>query len=148
MHLARPTAIAAIAAILCFLCPGAMADTLNDTASARLLTDQVMGKVGKGDMAGAVEMIRPLAIVPKAEFDVMAEQIKLQEPVLAQRFGKSIGQEFIRADQVGENLLRVVQLHRFERHAMRWNFYFYRGKDGWVLNTFTFSDDIHNLFPM
>jgi len=144
MHPARPIAIAAV---LWSLCSGAMADTLKDAAGVRSLTDQVMVKVGKGDTAGALEMIRPFAIVPPAEFNVIIEQVKLQEPVLAQRFGKSIGQEFIRADQVGDNLLRIVQLHRFERHAMRWNFYFYRGKDGWVLNTFTFSDDIHNLFP-
>lgn len=142
MHVVRSACIA----LMCLLCSGAMAETLQDASSARTLTDQVMQKVGKGDMVGGVESIRPYLIVPPAEFEVILEQLKLQLPVQAQRFGKSIGVEYIRTDKVGDNLLRIVQLHRFEKHAMRWNFYFYRGNEGWVLNTFTASDDIHNLF--
>lgn len=76
----------------------------------------------------------------------MLEQLKLQQPVMAQRFGKSIGHEFIREERVGENLLRIVQIHRFERHVMRWTFYFYRGSNGWILNTFRTDDDITQLF--
>ena len=30
---------------------------------------------------------------------------------------------------------------------MRWLFYFYRGENGWVLNTFKTDDDLRLLFP-
>jgi hypothetical protein len=30
---------------------------------------------------------------------------------------------------------------------MRWSFYFYRGQNGWVLDTFKTDDDIRQLFP-
>ncbi|WP_313704702.1 hypothetical protein [Massilia sp.] len=134
-------------ALLYLLCASAVAETLKDTAAARALTNQVMAKVGNGDLAGGVEVVRSFLIVPRAEFDVMIEQIKLQQPAMAQRFGRSIGHEFIREDKVGENLLRIVHIQRFEKHAMRWTFYFYRGNDGWVLNTFKSDDDIQLLFP-
>ena len=129
------------------LCSGAQGDTLKDVGEARRLTDQVMAKVGHGDIEGGLQMLKPYLIVPAAEFDVMLGQMKMQLPAMLQRFGKSIGAEFIREDQAGSNLLRLVHIHRFERHAMRWSFYFYRGDSGWVLNTFKTDDDIRQFFP-
>lgn len=137
-----------VLALMWFLCSSAVADTLKDTAAARQLTDKVMIKVGAGDMAGGVQLTRPFLIVPPAEFDVMLNQIDMQQPVITQRFGKTIGHEFIREEKIGANLLRIVQIHRFEKHAMRWTFYFYRGNEGWVLNTFKTDDDIPLLFQM
>jgi hypothetical protein len=125
----------------------AQADTLKDPGEARRLTDQVMAKVGQGDVENGLRILRPYLIIPPAEFDVMLGQMRMQLPAMSQRFGKSIGAEFIREDKIGGNLLRIVQIHRFERHVMRWSFYFYRGQDGWVLNTFKTDDDIRQLFP-
>ena len=124
----------------------AVGDGLKDAGSARMLTDQVMVKVGKGDIAGGIGLTKKYLIIPAAEFDVMLEQLKMQEPVMALRYGKSVGHEFLREQKVGNNLLRIVHVHHFERHAMRWSFYFYRGPGGWVLNTFKSDDDIRQLF--
>lgn len=66
--------------------------------------------------------------------------------MLAQRFGKTIGFEFIREERAGENLIHIVQICRYEKHMTRWNFYFYRGASGWVLNTFNFDDHIKAVF--
>jgi hypothetical protein len=111
------------------------------------LTDRVMAKVGEGDIEYEIRLMKPFLIIPPAEFEVMLGQLKMQLPAMTQRFGRSIGHEFIREDKTGENLLRIVHIHRFEKHLMRWSFYFYRGKDGWVLNTFKTDDDIRQLFP-
>lgn len=129
------------------LAGAALADTLKGPAEARALTDQVMSKVGAGDIEGGIKLTRPYLIIPAAEFDVMVEQMRMQLPALSQRFGKSIGHEYVGEDKLGAHLLRVVQLHRFERHVMRWSFYFYEGKDGWVLDTFKTEDDIRQFFP-
>jgi hypothetical protein len=145
MHFARQIKFLVL---MWFLCSSAVAETLKDSVAARMLTDQVMAKVGEGDIVGGIQLTRPFLIVPSPEFDVMLEQLKMQEPVIARRFGKSIGHEFIREEKTGENLLQIVQIHRFEKHAMRWSFYFYRGRSGWVLNTFKTDDDIRQLFGM
>jgi hypothetical protein len=136
-----------VLAVFLGVCCGAWADTLKSPVEARQLTDRVMAKVGEGDIENGIRLTKPFLIIPPAEFDAMLEQLKLQLPVMSQRFGKSIGAEFIREDKVGENLLRIIQVHRFEKHPMRWSFYFYRGKSGWVLNTFKTDDDIRQLFP-
>jgi hypothetical protein len=134
-------------AVLLCVCCGAWADTLKTPAEARQLTDRVMAKVGEGDIEGGLRLTAPFLVISPAELDAAIGQIKVQLPSMSQRFGKSIGAEFIREDRVGDNLIRIVQLHRFEKHVMRWNFYFYRGKSGWVLNTFKTDDDIRQLFP-
>lgn len=136
----------AIAAILCALSFAVSAEVLKTPAEARVLTDKVMAKVGAGDATGGLQLTKPYLIIPESEFGVVLEQIKLQEPLLARRFGSSVGWEYLRTDVVGENLMRIMYVHRFERHPMRWTFYFYKGKQGWILNTFKSDDDIRQFF--
>ena len=137
-----------IFALLLSPCTCAFADMLKEPTEARQLTDRVMAKVGGGDIENGIRLTKPFLIISTSEFEAMLEQLKLQMPAMSQRFGKSIGYEFIREDKVGENLLRIIHVHRFEKHVMRWSFYFYRGKDGWTLNTFKTDDDIRQLFPL
>jgi hypothetical protein len=132
--------------LIWILSSNAGADALKDKTEARKLTDRIMAKVGQGDVIGGIGLAQPFLIVPPAEFDVMVDQLKMQQPVMAQRFGKTIGHEFLQEERVGENLLRIIHLHRFEKHAMRWSFYFYRGSEGWTLNTFRTDDQIPQLF--
>lgn len=133
--------------LLLILSAPVFADTLKDATEIRKLTDRVMSRVGAGDFEGGLRIMKPYLVIPEAEFEVVVEQMKTQAPSITRRFGKSIGQEFMREDKAGESLLRIVHIHRFEKHPMRWSFFFYRGKDGWVLNTFKFDDDIRALFP-
>jgi hypothetical protein len=115
-------------------------------ADLRKVTDSVMAKVGGGDIEGGLKIMRPLTIIPTAEFDVMLGQVPLQLPGISARFGASMGQEFLKEEKLGDSLVRLIYLHKFERHAMRWIFYCYKGKSGWVINTFRFDDKWQELF--
>lgn len=121
--------------------------TLNNPSEAKEISNKVMIKVGEGDPESGLRILQPYLTAPVAEFEVMINNLRMQLPGVLQRYGKSIGYEFISQDAVGNNLLRIVYLHRFESHAMRWVFYFYRGKSGWILDTFKTDDDIRQLFP-
>jgi len=105
-----------------------------------------MSKVAAGNLDSAIAEVKKYTIVPEVEIDSSLGQFKLQLPVIAQRFGASVGAEFVREEKMGESLLRITYLHRFDKHAMRWMFYYYRGSQGWVLNTFRFDDNILALF--
>ena len=137
-----------IALLLSFtaLMHGQPTTRLKDTASARHLTDQMMEKVASGEIEAAMNIARPFLVIPDAELDSMIGQIRLQVPMMTMRFGKSVGSEFIREDKVGQSLMQIVHIHKFERHITRWIFYFYRTPTGWVLNTFNFDDNIKALF--
>jgi hypothetical protein len=128
------------------LSPGVFASELASSDAAVALVDKVMTRVSSGDLRGGMEIAKPYTIVPTAEFDSMVGQAELQMPVMTARFGKSIGHELIRNDSVGQNLIQVIELQRFEKHATVWRFIFYRGSDGWVLNSFKFVDDISSAF--
>ena len=124
----------------------ASAQGLSTVADIKKVTDDVMVKVGKGDIDGGLKTFKPLTVIPESEFDTMVGQAALQAPMIASRFGQSIGYEFIREDRLGESLARLIYIQRLEKHAMRWVFYLYRGKSGWVVNTFRFDDKWPEIF--
>lgn len=115
-------------------------------ADLKKVTDGVMARVGAGDIEGGLKAIRPHTIIPAAEFDAMLGQLPLQLPGISARFGASLGQEFIKEEKLGDSLARIIYIHKFEKHAMRWMFYAYKGKSGWVVNTFRFDDKWQELF--
>ena len=118
----------------------ANAQGLPTIADVKVVTDGVMNKVAKGDLEGGLKSFKELMVIPPAEFDAMVGQAAIQMPLITSRFGATLGQEFIKQVTVGDSLAELVYIHRFDRHAMRWQFYLYRGKDGWVINTFRFDD--------
>jgi len=124
----------------------AHASTLESKDAAKKLTDQVMVKVAAGDIEGGILLMKPYLIIPESEFNVMMEQTKLQLPAIQGRFGKVLGAEFIKEKTAGKSLLKIVQIQKFEKHIMRWNFIFYSPDGKWVLNTFNFDDNIRSMF--
>ena len=140
--------IQALAALLVLVVAssGATAQGVPTLADLRKVTDAAMTKVGKGDIEGGLQLIRPLTIIPSAEFDVLLGQVPLQLPGMSVRFGSSLGHEFIKEEKLGDSLARLIYIHKFEKHATRWLFFAYRGKSGWVINTFRFDDKWHELF--
>lgn len=113
---------------------------------AKKLASDVMALVAKGKTDKGLELTKPYLIIPESEFNVMVEQLKMQQPMIDQRFGQTIGVELINEELVGESFLKITYAQKFEKHAMRWLFYFYKSSGGWVLNTFNTDDKIQLLF--
>ena len=125
---------------------GSHAATYDDVEEARDHTSKIMKMVASGQLEEGLRLMKPYLIVPEAEFESMVGQAKLQLPAITQRFGKSLGMEFIKQTEVGESFIQLVYVSKYEKHAMRWLFYLYKSKDGWVINTFNFDDQIQALF--
>lgn len=126
----------------------ALADTLPSKAKAKELAKSVMAEISKGNMEAGVQLTKPYLVVPEHEFLALIEQMKMQQPTINQRFGKTISVEVAAIEEVGESLMLVLYLQKFDRHVLRWKFYFYKPRNEWVLNTFTFDDQIHSLFQI
>ena len=120
---------------------------LKDPVAVRHLTDQIMSRVAAGEIEAGLRLAEPYLIIPDSEFETMVGQAKLQGPMMFQRFGKSVGSEFIREDRAGDSIIRIIQINKFEKHVTRWTFIFYRTPSGWCVNTFFFDDRIQALFP-
>ncbi len=123
-----------------------LADTLKDKDAAKALAKSVMDQVEKKQPAKALGLMKPYLVIPSSEFEVMTEQMKLQMPLIEQRFGQTLGVEFVGTEEVGESLMLVTYIQKFEKHVMRWKFYFYKPSKEWVLNTFFTDDKIQTIF--
>ena len=122
------------------------AGTLKDKGAAKSLVDAVMKKIEEGKTIEGVDLVKDYLVIPMSEFETIKNQINMQAPMIAQRFGKTVGVELVEIEEVGNSLMLVTYLQKFEMHVMRWKFYFYKPKDGWVLNTFSFDDKIQMMF--
>ena len=132
--------------LACMLPAIAGAATFKTSDEAVALTDQAMKRMVAGDLRSGFELIKPYSVVPPAEIDATAGQALIQQPMLEARFGRSLGYELLRNDTVGDALVQLVYLHRFETHAMVWRFILYRGAEGWSVNSFKYVDDITAAF--
>lgn len=119
-----------------------IADELRTADDAVALADKAMAKIVAEGIRAGMDSMKPFWVVPEAEVDAMIGKGELQMPVIQARFGKPAGYELLHRKQVGESLLKVVYLQKFEKHAMVMNFVFYRSKAGWTLNSFNFKDDL------
>jgi hypothetical protein len=115
-----------------------------DDVKAFIKTTQSL--VATGEVLKALEGFKPYLIIPESEFQVTIEQFKLQQPVMDQRFGKTIGAELISIKEQGESLMLATFVQKFEKHVMRWRLYFYKPKEKWVLNTYATDDKINEIF--
>ena len=124
------------------------AETLPTFTAAKEITDKAMTMIAGNDLEGGLKLLKPYLVIPAAEFDVMLGQATMQQPVISQRFGNSVGKEFIREDMVGDSLVRFIFTQKFEKTAIRWLFFYYKSPSGWVLNTFAYDDSFQLLFPI
>jgi hypothetical protein len=109
-------------------------------------SDRVMARVSKGDLDGAFEAMKPYVVIPAAEFEALAVNTRAQRGIAGNRYGRVMGYECVERKAVGQSLIRITCIEKTEKHALPWRFFFYKGSDGWVLNSFNWSDNLTSLF--
>lgn len=122
------------------------ADTLPTPEAVRKLADGIMGSVGAGNFDGTVSQLKAFMSLPKPTVEAMATQLSNQYVNVLVQFGPAEGSEFVRRDQIGESLIRLVYLAKYERSAVRWVFLFYKTEKGWVMNDLKLDGNLHTLF--
>jgi hypothetical protein len=133
-----------LALVLVF--PAAVAaDTFATLGEARKVTDQAVGLFQREEIVAAYATLKPYWPLPQVEVDNLANQTHTQWPMLKQRFGASVATEFVQELRGGASLARFVYLQKFQHHAIRWVFTFYRPQDRWVINGVSFDDRLDLL---
>lgn len=113
---------------------------------AMALSNRMMKGIVGGDAREAIELGLPHSTIPAEQGEGLIQQIEQQKPTIDAGYGASVDYELVRNDTIHDSLIRAVFLHRFERHAMVWQFVWYRGKGGWVLSGLKYSADLPLLF--
>lgn len=117
----------------------------SEDAAAKAFCDAFMAKVAADDLPGAFATLRTAATLPLPEIDTLERQTVTQRSVVAPRFGKSVGTEFVRKEAGGNSLIRFTYIEKFERHALRWMFTFYKPANQWRFNGLSWDDRIQEL---
>jgi hypothetical protein len=121
---------------------GSVADAgeLKTGEEARIFADNVMATVGSGDLKTAFEMLKPYLSLSGTEVDSVYQQTKLTRDQYRERFGNTVGTEFVSARSAGNSLIRFVYVEKTENTAFVWKFVFYKTRSGWVINSFNWGD--------
>jgi len=117
--------------------------TVEDT---KKLSNKAASLLGQEKIVEGFSSFKPYWPLPPVEIDGLINQTNIQWPMVRQRFGKSVGVELVKEYKLGTSFIRYVYLHKFERHAIKWIFTFYKPKDVWVVNAVSFDDKIDVLF--
>jgi len=104
-----------------------------------------MLEIGEGDFDSAFVIVKRYTWLPDVEIDNMLVATKSQMELINNRFGNFVGHELIKAEVISESLVKYTYISKCENHALVWNFLFYKGKDKWTLNGFTFNDRLGDL---
>ena len=121
---------------------------MSTESDTKALADQFMALIGKGSYHDAFELLKPNWPLPAAEIDNLAYQTDSQLKMVAERFGKLIGTEFIQSNRIGKSYVRYIYIQKFSNHATRWMIVFYRPTDEWKINVVVWDDKTHDLFEM
>ena len=71
-------------------------------------------------------------------------KLVVQLDELLGQIGKFQGQELIRQDSYGKNILQYVYIAKYERQPLKFIFRFYRPNDAWDFHSFNYEVDFMN----
>ena len=143
----RTMKAAALAALLMLCCgQAAAAEGLKDEQQVLALTQRMMETAMTREPDAVFALLKPHYPVDPAEIDALSSNARMYWAAVATRFGKPLAYERVQTERIGTSFVRYTYLQKFEKHALRWTFSFYRPKDTWLANTFKFDDAIESLY--
>lgn len=113
---------------------------------ARDYCEIITHNFSQGKLEEAFEIINTILILPENELSYLAMESIKQLNMIGGRYGERFG--FSKPVEKGiENQLHSIEyLVKYEYHAIRLEFKFYKGKDDlWFLNKFKWDDDIFEM---
>jgi len=133
---------------LAFISTQALADTLKSEQDAKKLSEEIITLFSKEDLGDVINLMEPYTAIQGEELKGSLLQSKALRDQHINRYGKSIGYEFIGERKAGDSLLKLVYIEKTEKHVFPWTFFFYRASTGWTLNSFSWDDQVDNAFRL
>ena len=130
--------------ILLFYSSLACSEGFKSEKDIRLFSDALIEQMVAEKFHDGFDAAKQYWPIPVVEIDGVVNQIKQQWPIVQQRFGTAVGQEFIKEERIGQSFLRYYYLHKFKKHAIYWKLSFYKAEKEWKINTVTFLDNLRS----
>jgi hypothetical protein len=113
---------------------------------ARHFADGVMGSVAADNNSGTLQQLQEALALPEARAKDFENQLSVNFTNTIVQLGYAQGYEFIRQARVGEFLMRLTYVARYERGAARWLFVFYKRGQTWKLLDVRTDSNLQALF--
>ncbi len=117
----------------------------SDDASIKTFCQNVLEKFVAKDIAGAFTLMRPRWILPPNEIDNLERLTIQQINMIMPRFGKPVAWEFVRKRSGGQSVVLFTYIVKHENHPIRFQFWFYKPREEWILNSFSWDDKLKEL---
>ena len=121
--------------------------TVRTEADALQLAQQFLENVMAGEYQAAFVLIRPYFPISPQRFARLQEEVAKQHGLAELQFGKPVGSDYVDTQRIGQTMLRVRILEKFDLDVTYWEFVFYRPAEGWILNGVGCDDAVRELFP-
>lgn len=133
---------------LLFFINVSFAESLKSFDDTKNIANKMVSHFVKKEFKQGIELAKPHWPLPEVELNGLVNQIQTQWPIVDQRFGQAIGEEFVREERIGSSFVRYYYLHKFQNHSIYWNIAFYKPKDTWVVNGVQFLDSLDILYEV
>ena len=119
---------------------------IQDLDKARVYCDVVANYFYENNLLEAFDILDDILILPENEIRYLEQETLKQFNLIAGRYGSAIGYAKVIDQGIEDHLHSIIYLVKFEYHALRLQFRFYKGKDDmWFLNKFRWDDSIFDI---
>lgn len=110
------------------------------------ITRKCLESIGSGNIDQFISTIEPVWPYSDEELISAKEKVIQKRETNHEKYGKSLGLQHISTDLVADTVMRILYLEKFEKHAVVWKFFYYKPREAWFLNTFSWDGKLHDLF--
>lgn len=124
----------------------AQAKYMKDINDTKELSKKTVSLFKENKISESFDQLTPYWPLPQNELESIEEKTIKYLNIIEQRFGKSIGTIKVRNETISDIAIRETFLIRYEKHAIRLIFTYYRNNNGWIINAFKWDDSISEEF--
>lgn len=138
-----------MAATLLVLVPAAafaLPASLRSEADLEQVAETFMSNVVAHDLRAAYRAAAPFWPAASQHLAALISAAESRRKDLRKTLGLSLGYERLALERVGDRLVRLSYLERFDAGGRLWRFLFYRADTAWQLLELEESDDLSGLF--
>jgi len=119
---------------------------LENEAYAITLAYKVVYYYSKGKVNNAFEIMHPYITFGEKSYESLKNITISKYPVIEENYGKNIGIRLLSVQSISDFSIKIVIVDLRELHIIKWEFIFYKNKEGWVLNNISWNDKINEIF--
>jgi hypothetical protein len=135
-----------VLAVVVAACLGRATPATGQELDPKAQVESFFTLVKKGNIESAYQTIFAASGLVAAKPQAL-EALRRQTEAFLPLFGEIVGWELVSQETFGTSLVRMVYLLKAEKHALTWEFYFYKPKKTWFASQVTFDDQFRALGP-